>query len=60
MQLRTKGKALFSALFQQVCIKKLQLSYFKDIDYGERIIYLNGFEVSDKIIKEELIKFSLS
>lgn len=36
-----------------------QLSYFKDINYTEEIIYLKGFETSDKVIKKELTRFSL-
>ena len=37
-----------------------QLSYFEDINYAEKIIYKKDFEVDDKIIKKELIKFSLN
>ena len=37
-----------------------QLAYFEDINYSEEVNYLKGFEVSDKIIKKELINFSLS
>ena len=39
---------------------RAQLSYFKDIDYTEKIDYLKGFEVGDEIIKKELTDFSLS
>ena len=37
-----------------------QLAYFEDINYSEEVKYLKGFEVSDRIIKKELINFSLS
>jgi len=40
-------------------IFRTQLSYFEDINYSEKIIYKKGFEVSDDIIKKELINFSL-
>ena len=36
-----------------------QLSYFKDINYEESVIFKKGFEVSDKEIKKSLIEFSL-
>jgi len=38
---------------------RTQLSYFKDINYTERVIYMKGFEVDDKEIKKSLIEFSL-
>ena len=38
---------------------RIQLAYFKDINYAEEVDYLKGFEVSDEIIKKELINFSL-
>ncbi len=50
-------------IFGEEFNKKLfrtQLSYFKDISYAEEIIFKKGFEVSEKKIKQELIKFSLS
>lgn len=37
-----------------------QLAYFKDIDYTEEIIYIEGQKIADKIIKKELINLSLS
>ncbi|PIY74513.1 MAG: hypothetical protein COY85_03050 [Candidatus Portnoybacteria bacterium CG_4_10_14_0_8_um_filter_40_50] len=39
---------------------RAQLAYFKDIDYTERIIYMKGFEIDNKIIKRKLIDFSLN
>ena len=36
-----------------------QLAYFESINYQEPIIYKKGFEVSDGVIKKNLIKFSL-
>ena len=43
---------------EKIC--REQLAYFEDISYSEEVRYLKGFEVSDKIIKKELINFSLS
>lgn len=53
-----KAKEIFSSEFNEK-IFRTQLSYFKDIDYTEKVVYLKGFEIKDKKIKEELIKFSL-
>lgn len=53
-----KAKQIFSSEFNEK-IFRVQLSYFKDIDYTEKIIYMKGFEADDKVIKKELIEFSL-
>ncbi len=54
-----KGQAIFSGEFNEK-IFRTQLSYFEDIDYSETVEFLPGFEVDQKTIKEELIKFSLA
>lgn len=54
-----KAKEIFGNEFNEKLFRT-QLAYFKDIDYSEKIDYIKGFEVSDKIIKKELIKFSLT
>jgi len=53
-----KGKEIFGNEFNGKLFRS-QLSYFKDINYQEEVVYKEGFETSDKIIKKELIKFSL-
>ncbi|MBI4691979.1 MAG: nucleotidyl transferase AbiEii/AbiGii toxin family protein [Candidatus Terrybacteria bacterium] len=53
-----KAKKIFGNEFNEK-IFRAQLSYFKDIDFSENIIYLKGFEVNDKVIKRDLINFSL-
>jgi len=55
--LKRAGK-IFGKEFNEKLFRS-QLSYFKDIDYTEEIIYMKGFETDDKIIKKELIDFSL-
>ena len=35
-------------------------AYFEDIDYTEKVIYRQGFEIDDKIIRNNLIDFSLN
>lgn len=39
---------------------RAQFAYFRDIDYSEKVIYMNGFAVPDSRIKKSLIDFSLS
>jgi len=54
-----KGGEIFAGEFNEKIFRE-QLSYFKDIDYTERIIYMKGFEIDNKIIKRKLIDFSLN
>lgn len=53
-----RAKRLFASEFNEK-IFRVQLAYFKDIDYTEKIIYLRGFETKDEVIKKGLIEFSL-
>jgi len=53
-----QAKKIFKNEFNEKICRE-QLAYFKDINYSEKIRYLKGFEVSDKIIKKKLIDFSL-
>ena len=53
-----KAEAIFSSEFNEKLFRT-QLAYFKDINYTEKVIYLEGFEVDDKIIEKGLIEFSL-
>lgn len=53
-----KAEKIFGNEFNEK-IFRTQLSYFKDIDYSEKIIYMKGFKIDDKIIKKGLIDFSL-
>jgi hypothetical protein len=54
----TRGKEIFANEFNERIFRE-QLSYFNDIDYREEIVYMKGFKISDKIIKDNLIKFGL-
>ena len=53
-----RGKDIFAGEFNERIFRE-QLAYFKDIDYSEQVEFLPGFEVSEEIIKKELIRFSL-
>ncbi len=53
-----KTKNVFGNEFNEK-IFRTQLSYFKDINYSEKIVYLAGFEKEEKEIKKELTNFSL-
>ena len=53
-----KAKNIFGNEFNEKMFRA-ELTYFKDIDFSEKIIYLKGFEKKDKEIKRALINFSL-
>jgi hypothetical protein len=53
-----RSKAIFKGEFNEK-IFRIQLSYFEDIDYQEKIIFKKEFEVDEKIIKKALINYSL-
>lgn len=53
-----KAKHIFASSFNEKLFRA-QLSYFKDIDFTEKVDFLKGFEVGDGVIKEELRKISL-
>lgn len=58
-EIAERAKQIFSNEFNEK-ILRTQLAYFEDIDYTEKVIYKEGFEVDDKVIKDSLIDFSLS
>jgi hypothetical protein len=53
-----KAEELFGSEFNQKLFRE-QLSYFNDIDYTEKVEYLNEFEVPDKYVEDFLTKVSL-
>jgi len=53
-----KAKHIFGNEFNEKNFR-MQLSYFKDLDYTERIVYKRDYKVSDKIIQKELRELSL-
>ncbi|MFA6376650.1 MAG: nucleotidyl transferase AbiEii/AbiGii toxin family protein [Candidatus Paceibacterota bacterium] len=53
-----KGNEVFGSEFNDK-IFKVQLGYFKDINYQETVKFMPGFEVGDKEIKKKLVEFSL-
>jgi len=57
-QIVKKAKSIFHSEFNEK-IFRAHLAYFKDIDYSEKVVYLEGFSVKDAIVKKSLIEFSL-
>lgn len=53
-----EAKKIFGKEFNEKNFR-IQLSYFKDIDYSEKVDFLHGFEVSDKEVKIFLTNCSL-
>lgn len=58
-EISKKGIKIFGPEFNEKLFR-VQLSYFKDVNYGETIEFLPGFEKTDEIIKKSLTEFSLS
>jgi Domain of unknown function (DUF1814). len=48
-----KAEKIFGNNFNEK-IFRVQLSYFKDLDYSEKVDYLPGFKMSDEKIRNEL------
>ncbi len=57
-EISKKGQEIFGNEFNERIFREA-LTYFKDIKYSEKIIYLKEFETDDDIIKKSLIDFSL-
>ncbi len=53
-----KTKKIFKSEFNEKLFR-VQLSYFEDIDYTEKVIYMEGFETKNDIIKKFLIEKAL-
>ena len=58
-EISKQGGKIFGKEFNEKIFRE-SLAYFKDINYGEKVIFMPGFEVSDTIIKKRLTKISLS
>jgi len=52
------GVKIFGHEFNEK-IFRTQLAYFEDIDYSEKVIFRGDSEISDEIIKNALVEFSL-
>ncbi|GMX58738.1 MAG: hypothetical protein MCSN_3920 [Candidatus Microsyncoccus archaeolyticus] len=57
-QVVEKAESIFGNEFNEK-IFRAQLGYFEDIDYSEEVEYMPGFEVTEDVIKKELLKISL-
>jgi len=58
-EISKQGEKIFGKEFNEKIFRE-SLAYFKDINYGEKVIFMPGFEVSDTIIKKRLTKISLT
>ncbi len=54
-----KAKKIFKDLFSEKLFRA-QMSYFEDIDFSEKIEFLEGASVSEKNIKDFLIEIAIS
>ncbi len=53
-----KAKELFQGEFNEKLFR-IQLTYFEDINYTEKIEFMPGFEVPDEVVRKKLTEFSL-
>lgn len=53
-----RARAMFGQEFNEKLFR-VQLSYFKDIDFSEEVIFMPGFETEEKNIKSALARFSV-
>lgn len=58
-EITQKAKKLFGREFNEKMFRA-QLAYFKDVDYSEKIMYVQGFKIKDSQIRKSLISASLS
>lgn len=58
-EISLRGLEIFGSEYNEKIFREA-LCYFDDINYSEKVQFLPGFEVDDKIIKKELIEFGLS
>lgn len=58
-EIADKTEKIFSSEFNEKTFRA-QLAYFDDVDYTEGVIFMNGFETENEVIKKKLIEFSLS
>lgn len=54
-----KAREIFKQEFNEKMFR-VQLAYFKDIDFSEKIIYQPGFETDEEVIQGKLKELSLS
>jgi hypothetical protein len=52
------AKKIFGVNFNEKNFR-VQLTYFKDLDYSEQVDYLPGFKVDDRVIKKALTEWGL-
>jgi len=57
-ELITRAVEIFGKEFNEKLLRE-QLAYFKDIDYTEKIGFMEGFKVEDEIIRDKLTEISL-
>ncbi len=53
-----KAKEIFGVEFNEKNFR-VQLAYFEDIDYSEKVIFMKNFEIEDEKIKNKLLEYSV-
>lgn len=58
LEIIKRAKILFGHEFNEKNFR-IQLAYFCDVDYSEKVIYMPGYEMPDRTIQKELTRWSL-
>ncbi|MEK7061241.1 MAG: hypothetical protein AAB954_01120, partial [Patescibacteria group bacterium] len=58
-QVVDEALTIFGSEFDEKLFRE-QLAYFKDLDYSEPVEYMPELAVDDSVIKQQLIKISLT
>lgn len=58
-EISEKCREIFGDSFNEKLLR-VQLPYFEDVNYIEKIEYMKGFKVRDKDVKKALVEFSTS
>ncbi|MDI6778427.1 MAG: nucleotidyl transferase AbiEii/AbiGii toxin family protein [Patescibacteria group bacterium] len=58
-EISEKCREIFGDSFNEKLLR-VQLPYFDDVNYIEKIEYMKGFKISDKEVKKALVEFSVS
>ncbi|MEA1963013.1 MAG: nucleotidyl transferase AbiEii/AbiGii toxin family protein [Patescibacteria group bacterium] len=57
-EINKKAESIFKGEYNPKLFR-MQLSYFDDMNYSQKVVYKPRFEVSEKEIKKKLVEFSL-
>ncbi|MDO8572042.1 MAG: nucleotidyl transferase AbiEii/AbiGii toxin family protein [bacterium] len=54
-----KAKQLFGNEFNEK-IFRVQLAYFQDVNYSEKVVYMKGYSIPDATVRKKLLEWSIA